>query len=391
VTTFDFDSAWSGEGADDPGNEQEAQERRDALLERLCTFRDFAGLVPDSADELLGPIVRRGWRTLIGGHTGEGKSTLSLDMIRAITTGGQFLGWRGPKGGARALVIDVEQDVSIAQRRIGETWLRGKYDPGRPLSEMVGEIEGVDESWYWQIPEGLWIDESDVDREVVKEVIEETKPDVVLLDPLYKTFAGDPNEQALAQKVMRFFDRLRVAYRFGLILPMHPRKPHNGSQFTKHDLYGSGSWIWGAEIIMGVQRLPENQAWLHFWKDRAGDLKQDDRWKLAYHPDRGYERVDPEGTGKLGIKDRAWIVLQEVPGEWYDRETLEKLLGTSGRHLRRALSEMEDEWKAGEGWDGLEVTIGTNRAKNYRYLKPRTTLEEMMDKLRGAGFEPDET
>jgi len=76
LTTFDFDSAWAGEDAEP--DDRADEERREALLARLRTFRDFASLEPDSADELLGPIVRRGWRTLIGGHTGEGKA-LALD------------------------------------------------------------------------------------------------------------------------------------------------------------------------------------------------------------------------------------------------------------------------------------------------------------------------
>ncbi|MGH3114571.1 MAG: AAA family ATPase, partial [Gaiellaceae bacterium] len=71
---------------------------------QLCDEPD-----PDRSDELLGPLVVRGCRTIIGGHTGEGKSTYTTALVAAIVKGEPFLEWQG--AGGRALVLDLEQGL----------------------------------------------------------------------------------------------------------------------------------------------------------------------------------------------------------------------------------------------------------------------------------------
>src|SRR4051812_33716504 len=59
----------------------------------LCALPD-----PSAADELLGPLLMRGNRLVLGGGTGEGKSTMTLQLVRAVVTGGEFLDWQGSGG-----------------------------------------------------------------------------------------------------------------------------------------------------------------------------------------------------------------------------------------------------------------------------------------------------
>ena len=51
----------------------------------LCALPD-----PAASDELLGPLVMRGNRLVLGGHTGEGKTTMALAIARAIALGKEF-------------------------------------------------------------------------------------------------------------------------------------------------------------------------------------------------------------------------------------------------------------------------------------------------------------
>lgn len=73
---------------------------------------------PPAEDELLGPLVVRGGRLVLGGQTGEGKTTLGLQIIAAIATGSELLGWAGREG--RVLVIDAEQGLRTIKRRLRE-------------------------------------------------------------------------------------------------------------------------------------------------------------------------------------------------------------------------------------------------------------------------------
>lgn len=97
-----------------------AAERR--VLEVL-TARELCALPdPPESDELLGPLLMRAQRTIIGGHTGEGKTTLALACVRAVAGGEQFLDWQGT--GAKVLVIDAEQGLRSVKRRLREAGLK---------------------------------------------------------------------------------------------------------------------------------------------------------------------------------------------------------------------------------------------------------------------------
>ena len=83
----------------------------------LCALPD-----PPKSDELLGPLLVRGSRTVLGAHTGEGKTTLALQALRAVVLGGEMLGYEGA-GGGRALVVDLEQGLRTIKRRLREAGL----------------------------------------------------------------------------------------------------------------------------------------------------------------------------------------------------------------------------------------------------------------------------
>lgn len=56
------------------------------------------------------------------------------------------------------------------------------------------------------------------------------------------------------------------------MLPVHCRKPVPGMKFSIHDLFGSSAYVRGAEVVLGLRRVSDGYAKLHFLKDRDGDL-----------------------------------------------------------------------------------------------------------------------
>jgi RecA-family ATPase len=94
VDDYDFDGLSTQEIAET----QEREDRKDAKRARIHTLKDLLHEQTEQADPLLGPLVRRGQTTMIGGYAGSGKSTISLELVRAIVTGGDFLGWDGEGG-----------------------------------------------------------------------------------------------------------------------------------------------------------------------------------------------------------------------------------------------------------------------------------------------------
>jgi AAA domain/DnaB-like helicase N terminal domain len=248
-------------------------------LEAL-TARDLVALPdPPGEDELLGSLAARGQRLVIGGHTGEGKTTLALALVKAAVSGEGFLGWHG-QGGCRALVIDAEQGLKTIKRRLREAGL--------------DDCEAVEIA---MVPDGLSLDSDPGDIAALEARLAAGAYDLVVADPLYKLHTGDSNEERQAVNLMRRLDTWRVEYGFALILPVHCRKPIPGTKFSIHDLFGSSAYVRGAEVVIGVRRIARGVSELHFLKDRDGDLPVGDKWRLLFDRESGFRR-DPKGDDR---------------------------------------------------------------------------------------------
>ena len=241
----------------------------------VATARELSALPdPPASDELLGPLVVRGQRVVLGGHTGEGKTTMVLAITRAVVGGEEFLDWGG-RGGCRALVLDAEQGLKTIKRRLRESGLE--------------DSDAVD---YVRVPDGLSLDSDAHHVAEVERVLKAGEYGLVIADPLYKLHAGDSNDERAAVDLMRRFDAWRERYRFAFLLPVHCRKPINGNgvTFSIHELFGSSGYVRGAEVVLGLQRISNGLARLHFLKDRDGDLPIGDKWDLVFDQERGFRR-----------------------------------------------------------------------------------------------------
>lgn len=239
----------------------------------LCAQPDVPG-----AEELLGPLVRRGQRTIIGAHTGEGKTVKTRQLVRAIVNGEEYLDWKGV-GGVRALIIDAEQ----------EAWtIRGQL---RDLH--LDQCDGID---YLCVPDGLALDEDGDDRAGLEHVLAEGGYAAVVADPLYKLHRGDSNDERAAVDLMRTFDAWRALYGFALLMPVHCRKPQQpGRALTIHDLFGSSAYVRGAEVVLGLQLIRDGYSRLHFLKSRDPGLPVRTRWGLLYDRESGFRRDPKDG------------------------------------------------------------------------------------------------
>ncbi len=255
---------------------------------------------PPGSEELLGPLILRGQRLVLGGHTGEGKTTLALQIVRAVSTEGELLEWTG--AGGRVLILDAEQGLRTVKRRLREAGL--------------ADTEAVD---YVRVPDGLALDSDPTHIAAVESALSEGGYQLVVADPLYKLHAGDSNDEREAVDLMRRFDGWRERFGFALLLPVHCRKPQPGAKFSIHDLFGSSAYVRGAEVVLGLQRLSDGYSKLHFLKDRDGDLPIGTSWGLLFDREQGFRRDPNDGKvrdirGELLelLADRKWWTLSEL-------------------------------------------------------------------------------
>jgi hypothetical protein len=283
---------------------------------QVVTARDLCELPdPPQSDELVGPLVVRGDRVVIGAHTGEGKTTLTLQLVRAVTQQEQFLDWKG--SGGRALVIDAEQGLKTIKRRLREAGLDNR-----------------DEVDYVRVPDGLELNSDERQVAAVEGAIRDGGYSVVVTDPLYKLHSGDSNDEREAVDLMKRFDAWRERYRFALVLPVHCRKPPVGAKFSMHEFFGSSAYLRGAEVIVGLQRVRDGYSRLHFFKDRDGDLPIGAVWGLLFNREGGFRRDPEDGKPKQTSKDKVRELLQEQP-DMTDAQLMEST-GYTRRTIQRA-------------------------------------------------------
>jgi hypothetical protein len=281
---------------------------------------------PDRSDELMGGLLMRGQRVVIGAHTGHGKTTLTLQVARAFAHGEEFLDYKG--AGGRALVIDAEQSLRTIKRRITEAGLTDS-----------------DNVHYLRVPDGLELDQDDDQAGALERVFATGGFDVVIADPLYKLHAGDSNDERSAVDLMKLFDGWREQYGFCLVLPVHCRKPPVGAKFSMHEFFGSTAYLRGAEVVLGLQMLRDGYSRLHFFKDRDGDLPLGEVWGLLFDRESGYRRDPEDGKPKETAADKVRELLEVDPG--MTKARLIEATGYAARTVERALKDLGATEKSG--------------------------------------------
>jgi hypothetical protein len=305
---------YSANGAEPDDANGERPDRR-LTARQICATPD-----PDQPPELCGPLLARGERLVLGASTGHGKSTFTARLIGAITNHTPFLDYTG--AGGRALIVDAEQSIRDIKRVLTETGL--------------SESDQID---YLVVPDGLTLDQPDsLDVLELADYLATTEYAVVALDPAYKLHRSDSNEERGAVDLMRRLDAWRDAYQFGLILPMHTRKPPAGLQLrlTIHELFGSSAYTRGAEVVLGLELVRPGYSRMHVLKHRRGELQTGERWGLVYDRDTGYRRDPRETSDEPSVAERVRRALSETPG--LTRDEMISITGASKSSVSAALA-----------------------------------------------------
>lgn len=270
----------------------------------FVSAREFCSREPSpSGEPLLGGLVSRGHRLVIAGATGHGKSTLALQILTAIVQGHDCLGFTGI-GDSRAAILDCEQAEDTVRKRLRQIGLAD--------SDNVNVCP---------IPGGLSLDRNAIELDWLERVLERTRPDILLLDPLNKLHTADFNDNQAMDALMRRIDGWRSDYGTAVILAAHLRKSQaTRGPLTINDVAGAGAVTHNAETVVGIQSLPNGRGKLHFWKARNGNgLPVHTHWKLQFDLTAGgYVRDLTDGTPKVTASDTIRDFVAKHPGSTYD-------------------------------------------------------------------------
>ncbi|MCT2544301.1 DnaB-like helicase N-terminal domain-containing protein [Streptomyces atratus] len=202
---------------------------RDEPLLHLDEFLDQA----DDEPEWVIPGVLARWdRLIVTAGEGGGKSLFLRQMaMRALSGLHPFK--RARIAPVRVMIIDVENSKDQARPWIRSMAAAAREEGVTPRSEnLVLEFR----------PGGLDLT-NPADRSWLARRVEQARPDLITIGPLYKLALGNPNEEETARGLMSALEMLRTASG-GAAMLIEAHSPHAAAGVKRRDLRPIGSSLW---------------------------------------------------------------------------------------------------------------------------------------------------
>ncbi len=234
----------------------------------------------------------RGSVTVAAGAGGAGKSSLMVGWAVAAALGAPFGRFR-PKAPCRVLTYNVEDDDDEQRRRFsaalrpfgrsprdlaGRVFRCGPHDVGTLIERDPQTGEAVSSEAFARL----------------EAIVGETKPDVVMLDPMVELHGEDENDNVALRRVVAVFRAFAAKHGCAVILIHHSRK---GA------VAGDAEGIRGAGAIVGAARVALTVA----------TMTEDEAAQLNIPPDlrRSFFRVDSAKGNYARAGEAAWHELVE--------------------------------------------------------------------------------
>jgi 5S rRNA maturation endonuclease (ribonuclease M5) len=212
---------------------------------RLVDWGEFVDeQVDDSYDWLIPGLLERRERVIVVAAEGVGKTMLARQVAICSSLGVHpFTFQRMPR--IRTLTVDLENPERIIRR--SSTSIVG-------AARSMGFEKKMDAHLLIK-PDGLNLLNAS-DRLILEDHIEQVKPDMVVMGPLYKSFIdpGTKTSEAIAIEVAKYLDTIRQVYGVALWLEHHAPL---GQSMSTRDLRPFGSAVWSRWPEFGLALQPD--------------------------------------------------------------------------------------------------------------------------------------
>jgi hypothetical protein len=289
----------------------------------------------------LDPYIAAGSVTFFWAKTSLGKSAISWEMARCISTGEAFFGLPTRQG--RVLYVEVDMPEAMVQTRL-------KRHRGRP---------GMGNVFFAFAPPLHLPTPSPGMEEQLREAIKDINPDVIFLASLRKLHSLDDKDSAAPAIIYSWFQTRWPGKAFVFI--HHARKSSRDFQeIGKESFSGSSQWMDIAQIGISLERHKDkrkgtNRRLLHHKTQGSAELRPMD---LLFHLGRhdGTNWSCPDFDEMLKVYEI--INVSEAKGGALDRELLLAVpsLGSESTARRRRLLIEEGLFPGTPYWLGTKGT-----------------------------------
>ena len=198
----------------------------------------------DSYDWVIEDILERGERVIVVAAEGVGKTMLARQVAILSGCGINPFTYQKMKQ-IRTLTVDLENPERII-RRTASSILNTALDRGyttKPTAQLLVK------------PSGLDLMKAE-DRMILETAIEEAKPELLVMGPLYKAFIdpGGRTSESVAVEVARYLDHVRDIYKCALWLEHHAPL---GESMTNRQMRPFGSAVWSRWPEFGIALTPD--------------------------------------------------------------------------------------------------------------------------------------
>lgn len=214
----------------------------------VTSLRQLAAAPFPVYPEIIGSgVLPENTKAVLYGLFKSGKSTLLQYMAMSLAGGFPLFAQsrKFPVMQSRVLLVQLEIPYKAFARRI--------------LSHSLAQYQQVQDNLFLSTMFYLKLDREE-GQEWLAEQVKQVKPDVVMLDPLYKTVSGSENSTEDIRTVCDAIDRLMVEYGFAFICTGQGRKtqiiPKSGSpiDYGDQELRGSTAILDWVDSIIGLRR-----------------------------------------------------------------------------------------------------------------------------------------
>lgn len=204
----------------------------------------------DTYDWLVPQLLERGDRLILTASEGGGKSVMLRQMAVTLAAGIHPFAPTERHDPLRVLTLDCENGAPASRRAY------------RPLLNSAERADSGVRRGQLHIecrPAGLDLTRP-ADRSWTMRRVEKLRPDILIIGPVYRLHAGNPNDEELARKVSVVIDEARATTNCAVLMEAHAPH-HNGfGQHRSLRPLGSSLWMRWPEFGFGLRPVEDEKS-----------------------------------------------------------------------------------------------------------------------------------